>query len=161
MLVKGPFGGWFNIKMPSYQYRKSHCGDKTILRPSHLHNGISYTGKTTSLYVQFQGNALAGLSTIWNNLAARQATQPLNSWWSPFNSSPPGQNGHLFTDDIFRCISVNELFCILIKISRKFVHTGPSDDNPALVYIMAWCRIGNKPLSEPLPTRFTDAYMRH
>ena len=36
--------------MPSYQYRKLHCGDKTILRPSYLHNGISYTGKTTSLY---------------------------------------------------------------------------------------------------------------
>ena len=43
-------GPWFNIKMPSYQYRKSHCGDKTILRPSYLHNGISYTGKMTSLY---------------------------------------------------------------------------------------------------------------
>ena len=42
--------GWFNIKMSSYQYRKSHYGDKTILRPSYLHNGISYTGKTTSLY---------------------------------------------------------------------------------------------------------------
>ena len=40
----------FNIKMSSYQYRKSHCGDKTILRPSYLHKGISYTGKTTSLY---------------------------------------------------------------------------------------------------------------
>ena len=25
-------------------------GDKTILRPSYLHNGISYTGKMTSLY---------------------------------------------------------------------------------------------------------------
>ena len=36
--------------MTSYQYRKSHCGDKTILRPSYLHNGIFYTGKTTSLY---------------------------------------------------------------------------------------------------------------
>ena len=46
---QGP-GGWFNIKMSSYQYRKSHCGDKTILRPSYLHNGISYTGKMTSLY---------------------------------------------------------------------------------------------------------------
>ena len=34
--------------MSSYQYRKSHCGDKTILRPSYLHNGISYTVKTTS-----------------------------------------------------------------------------------------------------------------
>ena len=43
-------GGWINIKMPSYQYRKSHCGDKTILRPSYLHNGISHTGKTTSLH---------------------------------------------------------------------------------------------------------------
>ena len=36
--------------MPSYQYRKSHCGDKTVVRSSYLHNGISYTGKMTSLY---------------------------------------------------------------------------------------------------------------
>ena len=43
-------GPWFNIKMPSYQYRKSHCGDKTVVRSSYLHNGISYTGKTASLY---------------------------------------------------------------------------------------------------------------
>ena len=43
-------GAWINIKMPSYQYRKSHCGDKTILRPSYLHNGISCTGKMPSLY---------------------------------------------------------------------------------------------------------------
>ena len=40
----------FNIKMLSYQYRKSHCGDKTVERSSYLHNGISCTGKTTSLY---------------------------------------------------------------------------------------------------------------
>ena len=37
-------------KMPSYQYRKSHYGDKTILRPSYLHDGISHTGKVASLY---------------------------------------------------------------------------------------------------------------
>ena len=47
MLLTGP---WFNINMSSYKYRKSHCGDKTILRPSYLHNWISYTGKTISLY---------------------------------------------------------------------------------------------------------------
>ena len=41
-------GGWSNKKMPSYQYRKSYCGDKTILRPSYLHNRISYTGKMAS-----------------------------------------------------------------------------------------------------------------
>ena len=43
-------GPWFNIKMPSYQYRKSHCGDKTVVRLSYLHTGISYTGKMALLY---------------------------------------------------------------------------------------------------------------
>ena len=43
-------GPWFNIKMPSYKYRKCHCGDKTIIRPSYLHNRISCTGKMASLY---------------------------------------------------------------------------------------------------------------
>ena len=46
----GTSGPWFNIKMTSYQYRKSHCGDKTVVRSSYLHNVISYTGKMTSLY---------------------------------------------------------------------------------------------------------------
>ena len=51
-LVKSPYvlWSWFNIKMTSYQYRKSHCGDKTILRPSYIHNGISNAGKMTSWY---------------------------------------------------------------------------------------------------------------
>ena len=39
---------WYEI--PSYQYRKSHYGDKMFLQPSYLHGGISYTGKTISLY---------------------------------------------------------------------------------------------------------------
>ena len=43
-------GPWFNIKMLSNHYRKSHCGDKTVVRSSYLHNGISYTGKMSSLY---------------------------------------------------------------------------------------------------------------
>ena len=38
------------MRMTSYQYRKSYWEDNTILRPSYLHNGISYIGKTTSLY---------------------------------------------------------------------------------------------------------------
>ena len=32
------------------QYMKSHCEDKTVIKSSYLHNGISYTGKTASLY---------------------------------------------------------------------------------------------------------------
>ena len=45
----------------------------------------------------------------------------------------PGQNGHSFTDDIFKCIFMNEKFCNLIKISLKFVPKGPINNNQALV----------------------------
>ena len=50
-------------------------------------------------------------------------------------------------------------FCILIKISLKFVPKGTIGNNPTLVSIMAWRRIGDKSLSEPMLTRFPDAYM--
>ena len=43
-------GCWFNIKMPSYQYRNSHCGYKMILWSPYLHDGISYTGKMISYW---------------------------------------------------------------------------------------------------------------
>ena len=76
-----------------------------------------------------------------------------------FNSSPPGQDGRHIADDTFNCIFVIEKFCI--KISVKFVPKGPINNNLALVQIMAWCRLGAKPLSEPMLIRFTDAYMRH
>ena len=36
--------------MSSYRKRKFHYEDITILWPSYIHNGISYTGKTISLY---------------------------------------------------------------------------------------------------------------
>ena len=55
----------------------------------------------------------------------------LEQWY--VNSSHPGQNGRHFADDIFSCIFVNEKFCILIKISLKFVPKGPIDNNPTLV----------------------------
>ena len=40
------------------------------------------------------------------------------------------------------------------------VPKGPIDNNQALVKIMASHQIDDKPLSEPILTRFTDAYMR-
>ena len=54
-----------------------------------------------------------------------------------------------------------KVFFILITISLKFVPRDPIDNIPALVQIMAWRRIGDKPLSEPMLTRFTGAYTRH
>ena len=49
------------------------------------------------------------------------------------NSSPTGQNGRHFADDIFRCIFINEKSCILIEISLKVAPEGPIYNKAALV----------------------------
>ena len=67
-----------------------------------------------------------------------------------FNTLRPRQNGRHFTDDIFKCIFLNEDMWISINISLKFVPKDQINDNPALVQIMAWLRPGDKPLSEPV-----------
>ena len=55
----------------------------------------------------------------------------------------------ILADNIFKRIFLNENDKILIQISLKFVPKGPIDNNPALVQIMAWRQIGDKPLFEP------------
>ena len=84
-----------------------------------------------------------------------------NCYSRSINSSPLGQNGRNYTDDIFRYVFMNEKFCILIRISLKVVPKCPIDNKPALAQIMVWCRTGSKPLSEPMLTQIADAYMRH
>ena len=67
----------------------------------------------------------------------------------------------ILADDIFKHILLNKNIRISIDSSLNFVPKGQINNIPALVKIMAWRRIGDKPLSEPMLTRFTDAYMRH
>ena len=76
------------------------------------------------------------------------------------NWSPPRQNGCNFTNDIFKCILLNEIFFIFIRISLKFVRKGPINNIQALVQIIACHPPGAKPFSEPMLIQFTDAYMR-
>ena len=54
------------------------------------------------------------------------------------------------TDDIFKCIFLNENAWILIDIPLMFVPKGQINNIPALVWIMAWRRPGDKPLSEQM-----------
>ena len=67
----------------------------------------------------------------------------------------------ILTDDILKCILLNLNDRIPLQISLKFVSRGPIDNKPALAQVMAWHRIGDKPLSELMMIRFTDANMRH
>ena len=61
------------------------------------------------------------------------------------------QNGHHFADNVFKCIFMNEKFCILNRLSLKFVPKGLIDNIPAFVQIMAWCRSGEYILLDQSP----------
>ena len=66
------------------------------------------------------------------------------------NTLRPIQNGRHFADDIFKCIFLNSIVWISIKIALKFVPKGPINNIPALVQKMAWRRSGDKALFESI-----------
>ena len=69
---------------------------------------------------------------------------------SCINTLRPRQNGCHFPNNIFKSNFLNENVSISIMISLKFVPKGSVNNIPALVQIMASCRPGDKPLSEPV-----------
>ena len=142
------------------------CDNHNIINLYYLYEIYIYVNKIWNLK---KSNliSLSSANRYSRHLTFRDMMCLMQVQWMPplgihfINLSPFGQNGRHFADDIFRCIFMNEKLCILMKIWLKFVPKGPIDNNPALVQIMAWCRKGDKPLSQPMLTRFTDAYMRH
>ena len=73
--------------------------------------------------------------------------------WPLLNTLRSRQDGRRFPDDTFERIFLNENVIILIEISLKFVASGPINNIPVLVQIMAWRRQGDKPLTEPMMVR--------
>ena len=69
------------------------------------------------------------------------------------NSSPLDIMAAILADDIFKFISLNENDRITIQTSHKFIHRRPIDRKSALVQVMAWRPLGDKPLSEPMMVR--------
>ena len=60
------------------------------------------------------------------------------------------QNYRHFADDNFKCIFFDENVWISLQIPLKFVYKVQINNIPALIQIMAWCRPGDSPLSEPM-----------
>ena len=56
----------------------------------------------------------------------------------------------ILSNDILKCIVLNENILGSIDISLKFVAKRQINNIPALIQIMAWRRPGDKPLSEPM-----------
>ena len=76
---------------------------------------------------------------LWLTFTQQTRTTP-----PPPPPPPPRQHGRHFAHDIFKCIFLNKNVWISIAISLKFISKILFDD---------------KPLPEPMLTRFVDAYM--
>ena len=90
------------------------------------------------------------LPTVWLKLTRISESGPRCLLRLPLNTLRPGQNGHHFSDDIFKSIFLNENVWISVKIILKFVPEGPINNITALVQKMAWRPPGDKPLYEPM-----------
>ena len=110
---------------------------------------------------RFGGNVFVRVQPLLHGLQERGRSESVwchNSFhWSLslykrcfLNILRPRQNSRHFADDIFKRNVSTENYCISIPISLKFVLNCLIDNNPSLVQLMAWCRIADNPLSDPM-----------
>ena len=94
------------------------------------------------------------ISLVWKDRALAVLSLESNMDQFPsvggINTLRLRQNGHHFTDNIFKCISLNEKFWILSKISLKYIPYGLIDNIGALVQVITRHWAGDKPLSESI-----------
>ena len=156
-------GPWFNIKMPSFQYRKSHCGDKTVVRTSYLHNGISYTGKMTSLYWIRVLLVLLYIGFVWANEILRLRKDSLLSkyfMFCLFNSLAP-----VICDSCFKNWFSMPTCCLISWVfpNRQLAHEwhGILRRKDNISSGNGLVPSGNKPLPGPMLTLIYVAIWRH
>ena len=153
-----------NIGISDIKIRYSHHSLTLKVRSSYHHNGNSYSWKDFTLKRDPDGETVSWLlhyiACWFDNVSQREGVIVSRS----FSRSPPGQNGLQFGRRHFQIHFLewnNENNRIVIQISLKSVPMGPTDNMPALIQVMARRRTGDKPLTEPMLTHFTDAYIRH
>ena len=120
----------------------------------HISGSVQDCGNSIAYALELQQSCSFKLS-ILHTLVLGQSSLGSGWYWATAQSHQhieARQNGCHLTDNIFKLILLNENdnVDVLIKISKKFVPSGPFSNIPSLVQIMAWRRSGVKPLSEPM-----------
>ena len=132
------------------RYRDSHHKEKIDTRPSYLYNDYSCTSLLASLWYNAPRFYIISMLSVIIPLYVQSVDGNMWIYMHIFNTLRLIQNEQHFADDTFKRIFFYENVWISIKISLKFVPKGPINNIPALIQIMAWCRSGDKPLSEPM-----------
>ena len=133
-----------------YVYGDSHYKDKIMAYRynghsygimSYLYNGIYHTGKISSLHwdtlleVHFNGRLSSHTLLIIIHI---------------FKTFRPKQNGYHFQTTFSNVFYWLKMYKFILWFHRSLFPNCQIDNIPALVRIMAWCRAGDKQLSEAM-----------
>ena len=153
------FGESPNHTMLSH-YHETHI--KHIFQTLHLSNQIwfLFTAIFLAGHVKILGPSM-WFDAVWNNRCCGDGLVTKLLQIVSWTHLPLDKMAAILADDISKCTFLNENDKILTQISLKLDPRSPIDNKPALVQVMAWRRTGDKPLPEPMMTKFTDAQMRH
>ena len=152
---------WTNILQWNFFYKKIHlqivCKMLTICSP--------WT-KWPPFWQTTISNVFSWMKIIGFQFEFHRNLSPwLPAWWASGFSGDHQQDHQCLWLLLCYSFILSFIACILLGIKLLLllllVPRSPIDNKPALVQVMAWHRTGNKPLSEPVLTQFTDAYMRH
>ena len=130
----------------SYQYRKYHSGDKTILWLSYLHNGISHSGKT-SLYcimtlvlillviLVLTNIVLTMIYLHFDGLKQERHNSTANALESSLSCTNPSISRPLWTHDSNQTFSTGITGHNLHKSTRIHLNQCPSCPNHVSIHI--------------------------
>ena len=120
---------WRNIKTLSYQYMKSQCEDKTIVRSSYLRNRNSYAGDVTSLYwidpLSVLRLCVLGICMCHLDPTIIPGSPTGEEAIITLKSDP---NDRQFADDIFKCICFERklVYCVSnilnIQLTTSYIY---------------------------------------
>ena len=137
-------GLWFDIKMLSYQYRKSQCGDKIRWYYNRLISTMGFPILVRwHLYIESVPRPSNGLALIDVRICAD--TVMTNSGpicilgWHRINSPSPGRSEWNLSSVIFKLIWVIDGWGISCEIAITWMSLHLTDDKSTLVQVMAWC----------------------
>ena len=117
---------------------------------------VVFRNDLVQVYIQrHQGNSTASRAII--GLSQHKPWRSRVNGLHGFIIAPLGKKIAANSPTTYIFLSENAVISMIISL--KFIPNGPICNIPALGQIMAWRRPGDKPLSEPMSTRFTDAYI--
>ena len=109
----------FNIKIPSYQYKHSHCYAKTVTQPSHLYNGNSHIWVDRLSWIEAHAFILITAHTFYcstipnNGIFTAQKPSFSHLWLTKISTRSTTENGKQAASSLRTNTSIAKIYLFI------------------------------------------------